>query len=145
MHIYRSRAPIDLACLSRCPRLHSLSLTKCHLSSFSDVGVANTHLQDIALPVCSSKQCVHSLISLSLSTVFTPSHSPLLSLSFSKSNTLDYINFSELPNLRFLDLGDNRIASIHGLEKCEKLLDLNLDENRIARIGTCTYVTRRSG
>ena len=34
-----------------------------------------------------------------------------------------------------MDLGDNRLASIHGLEECKSLLELNLAENRIARIG----------
>ena len=34
-----------------------------------------------------------------------------------------------------MDLGDNRLASIHGLEQCKSLLELNLAENRIARIG----------
>lgn len=34
-----------------------------------------------------------------------------------------------------MDLGDNRLASIHGFEQCKSLLELNLAENRIARIG----------
>ena len=38
-----------------------------------------------------------------------------------------------------MDLGDNRLASIHGLEDCQSLLELNLAENRIARIGKMTW------
>lgn len=34
-----------------------------------------------------------------------------------------------------MDLGDNRLASIHGFKECRSLLELNLAENRIARIG----------
>ena len=40
------------------------------------------------------------------------------------------------PGLRFLDLSENRLASIHGLDKCAQLLHLDLSGNRIARLGT---------
>ena len=36
--------------------------------------------------------------------------------------------------LRFADLSDNRLASIHGLQSCTKLLTLDLSENRLARL-----------
>ena len=53
-----------------------------------------------------------------------------------QSNRLEYLDFADLTMLRFLDLSDNHLSSIHGLQTCENLLELNLDENRIARIGT---------
>ena len=48
---------------------------------------------------------------------------------------IDSMDFSQTPSLTFLDLSENRLASIHGLETCRELLELNLNENRIARIG----------
>ena len=53
-----------------------------------------------------------------------------------QSNVIDSLDFSQTPQVSFLDLSENRLASIHGLEHCQDLLELNLDENRIARIGT---------
>ena len=48
---------------------------------------------------------------------------------------MESTDLSNLPGLRFLDLSDNRLASIHGLERCTSLLELSLAENRIARVG----------
>lgn len=36
--------------------------------------------------------------------------------------------------LCFVDLSDNRLASIHGLQSCSNLLILDLSENRLARV-----------
>ena len=47
---------------------------------------------------------------------------------------MDHIDCSGIPQLLFLDLADNRLASIHGLDACATLLEFNLAENRIARI-----------
>ena len=52
-----------------------------------------------------------------------------------QSNAMECADLSDLPQLRFLDLSDNRLASIHGLQHCSTLLELNLAENRIARVG----------
>ena len=50
------------------------------------------------------------------------------------------MDFSQVPCLAFLDLSENRLASIHGLGNCPGLLELILDENRIARLGMfCVY------
>jgi hypothetical protein len=51
------------------------------------------------------------------------------------SNQLELIDCSHLPSLRFIDMSHNRLSSIHGLTLSLELLELNLDENRIARIG----------
>ncbi len=45
------------------------------------------------------------------------------------------MDFTHTPNLVFLDLSENRLPSIHGLENCIELLELCLDDNRITRIG----------
>ena len=42
-------------------------------------------------------------------------------------------------SLRFLDISDNRLPSLHGLDSCKQLLELTVDENRIARIGKNRY------
>lgn len=39
-----------------------------------------------------------------------------------------------MKELRFVDLSDNRLASIHGLDHCPHLLELCLSDNRIARV-----------
>lgn len=44
-----------------------------------------------------------------------------------------------MTNLIFLDISDNRLSSLHGLDSCTKLLELIVDENRIARIGKKHY------
>ena len=45
--------------------------------------------------------------------------------------------------LRFLDLSENKLGSVHGLESCDNLLDLNISGNRITRLGkiqsSCMY------
>ena len=40
-----------------------------------------------------------------------------------------------MSSLTFLDISDNRLSSLYGLDSCKKLLELTVDENRIARIG----------
>ena len=45
------------------------------------------------------------------------------------------MDFSQTPCLSFLDLSENRLASIHGLKSCGELLELCLEENRVARLG----------
>ena len=39
-----------------------------------------------------------------------------------------------MKELRFVDLSDNRLASIHGLDHCPFILELNLSDNRVARV-----------
>ena len=51
VHLYHSHGPLTLECLSRCPKLCSLSLTKCQLSSFHNVGGANYNVKEVSLPV----------------------------------------------------------------------------------------------
>ena len=56
---------------------------------------------------------------------------------FLQSNFLEQVDlFGVGPGLRFLDLSENRLSSIHGLDKCAQLLHLDLSGNRIARLGT---------
>lgn len=55
---------------------------------------------------------------------------------FLQSNTMELLDCCLLPQLKFLDLSDNKLASIHGLQHCKQLLELNIAENRVARIGT---------
>ena len=55
---------------------------------------------------------------------------------FLQSNTMELLDCCLLPQLKFLDLSDNKLASIHGLQYCKQLLELNIAENRVARIGT---------
>ena len=52
VYMYKSQAPVDLSCLALCPALHTLSLTKCAITSFAGVSSSsNPSLQDISLPV----------------------------------------------------------------------------------------------
>lgn len=44
-----------------------------------------------------------------------------------------------MSSLTFLDISDNRLSSLYGLDSCKKLLELTVDENRIARIGKNHY------
>ena len=39
-----------------------------------------------------------------------------------------------MKELRFVDLSDNRLASIHGLDNCPHLLELCVSDNRVARV-----------
>ena len=41
-----------------------------------------------------------------------------------------------MKELRFVDLSDNRLASIHGLDGCLHLLELCLSDNRVARLAS---------
>ena len=50
MIVYRSRAPVDLRCLSRCPHLLSLSLTKCGVTSLSGLS-GSGELREITMQV----------------------------------------------------------------------------------------------
>ncbi|XP_019855472.1 PREDICTED: leucine-rich repeat and IQ domain-containing protein 1-like isoform X1 [Amphimedon queenslandica] len=110
VHLYRLRggASLDLTSLSRCPKLRILSIMKSPLIVFKDIGGREKNKDGCSL----------NIEELSLS-----------------SNRLEYIDFADLAELRFLDLSDNHLSSIHGLQTCKNLLELNLDENRIARIG----------
>lgn len=47
------------------------------------------------------------------------------------------VDWAGSQTLRFLDLSENRLTSSHGLGQCPTLLQLNLAENRIARVGEC--------
>ena len=52
VYMYKSHAPVDLSCLTLCPALHTLSLTKCSITAFAGVSSSsNPSLQDISLPV----------------------------------------------------------------------------------------------
>ena len=42
---------------------------------------------------------------------------------------------SGLSNLMFLDVACNRLSSLQGLKDTQQLLELNLSENRLTRIG----------
>ena len=48
---------------------------------------------------------------------------------------MERVNCHEMNELRFADVSDNRLASIHGLACCPSLLELCLSDNRIARVG----------
>ena len=50
MIVYRSRAPVDLRCLSRCPHLLSLSFTKCRVTSLSGMS-GSRELKEITMQV----------------------------------------------------------------------------------------------
>ena len=47
---------------------------------------------------------------------------------------LERVDSSLMKELRFVDLSDNRLASIHGLDDCPHLLELCLSDNRVARV-----------
>jgi Leucine-rich repeat (LRR) protein len=49
---------------------------------------------------------------------------------------MEHVDCHEMTELRFIDLSDNRLASIHGLEHCPFVLELCLSDNRIARVGS---------
>ena len=51
-----------------------------------------------------------------------------------QSNNIEHMDLTGLRELSFADLSDNRLASIHGLHSCSKLLTLDLSENRLARL-----------
>ena len=42
---------------------------------------------------------------------------------------------SGLSNLMFLDVACNRLSSLQGLKDTQQLLEINLSENRLTRIG----------
>ena len=44
------------------------------------------------------------------------------------------MDLTGLRELSFADISDNRLASIHGLHSCSKLLTVDLSENRLARL-----------
>ena len=48
--VYRSRAPVDLRCLSHCSHLLSLSLTKCGVTSLSGMSESR-QLREITMQV----------------------------------------------------------------------------------------------
>ena len=52
-----------------------------------------------------------------------------------QSNMMEHVDCREMNELRFVDLSDNRLASIHGLGCCPSVLELCLSDNRIARVG----------
>jgi hypothetical protein len=51
-----------------------------------------------------------------------------------QSNGHEVVDMSGLPNLAFLDISQNRLAGITGLDCCSSLVELNLNDNRITRI-----------
>lgn len=48
---------------------------------------------------------------------------------------MEHVDCHRMNELRFVDLSDNRLASIHGLDHCPSVLELCLSDNRIARVG----------
>ena len=62
-----------------------------------------------------------------------PSLPPSLLLS-SQSNVIEQVDWVGLDRLRFLDLSENKLTSIHSLGACPALLELTVAENRLARI-----------
>lgn len=52
-----------------------------------------------------------------------------------QSNMMEHVDCYGMKELRFIDLSDNRLASIHGLDHCPSVLELCLSDNRIARVG----------
>lgn len=57
-----------------------------------------------------------------------------LLISFAQSNSIEHLDLCGTSGLSFVDLSDNRLASIHGLQSCTQLLTLDLSENRLARL-----------
>ena len=47
---------------------------------------------------------------------------------------MERVDCKSMKELRFIDLSDNRLASIHGLDNCSHLLELCLSDNRVARL-----------
>ena len=47
---------------------------------------------------------------------------------------MEHVDCSSMRELRFIDLSDNRLATIHGLDNCPYLLELCLSDNRVARV-----------
>lgn len=52
-----------------------------------------------------------------------------------QSNNSDSMDCSGLSNLMFLDVACNRLSSLQGLKDNQQLLEINLSENRLTRIG----------
>ena len=49
---------------------------------------------------------------------------------------LERVDCNSMTELRFVDLSDNRLASVHGLDGCPYLLELCLSDNRVARVSS---------
>ena len=59
---------------------------------------------------------------------------------FLQGNNLEQVDLQSVgPTLRFLNLSENKLGSVHGLERCYNLLDLDISGNRITRLGWFAY------
>ena len=59
----------------------------------------------------------------------------LLVHSLIQDNSIQNISCQNLQSLESLDLRNNQLTSIHGLDGCHNLRSLSLDGNKITRIG----------
>lgn len=49
---------------------------------------------------------------------------------------MEHVNLQDRgSSLRFLNLSENKLGSVHGLEACQNLLYLDISDNRITRLG----------
>eukprot|EP00731_Ephydatia_muelleri_P006345 Em0003g593a len=122
--VFRSQSPVDVTCLSRCPHLQTLTLTKCGISS--PCGLSScSQLVELNLQANALEQLVEPARSMD--------NVRFMDLSGNRITLL--VGLEGCPGLLELSVSENRITRIGGMPSCSKLQKLVLDNNLLVNTG----------
>lgn len=116
--VFRTQFPIDLFCLSRCPRLQVLTISKCVISSLCSLSscsqLVELNLQANALEQLTElADCLDNVQFMDLS----------------GNRLTSFVGLEHCPELLELSVCENRITRITKVLNCSKLQKLTLDNN----------------